>query len=258
MNAAAPLFDLTGRVALVTGASSGLGRNFALTLARAGAKVAIGARRTDRLETLAAEIASFDGRALKVALDVTEAPSVERAIDEAETELGALSILVNNAGVAVTKAFLEQGEDEWRHVLGTNLDGAWRVARAAAQRMAKHGHGGSIVNIASVLGFRVSSHLSAYGAAKAALISLTQTMALELARYKIRVNAIAPGYIETEINRDFLHSPAGENLLKRVPMRRFGETRDLDGALLLLASDAGRYMTGSTLVVDGGHALSMN
>jgi NAD(P)-dependent dehydrogenase (short-subunit alcohol dehydrogenase family) len=258
MRGAATLFDLTGRVAFVTGASSGLGRNFALALAHAGAKVAIAARRAERLEALAAEIAAFDGRALPVALDVTDEKSVQRAVDEAETELGAIAILVNNAGVAVTKSFLEQGESDWRHVLATNLDGAWRVAHAIANRMASHGHGGSIINIASVLGFRVSSHLSAYGAAKAALISLTQTMALELARHKIRVNAIAPGYIETEINCDFLHSPSGQNLLKRVPMRRFGETSDLDGALLLLASDAGRYMTGSTVVVDGGHMLSMN
>jgi NAD(P)-dependent dehydrogenase (short-subunit alcohol dehydrogenase family) len=229
-----------------------------LALARAGAKVAIGARRADRLETLASEIAAFDGRALPVALDVTDPASVERAIDEAETELGAIGILVNNAGVAVTKAFLDQGESEWRHVLATNLDGAWRVGRAAAQRMARHSHGGSIINIASVLGYRVTSHLSAYAAAKAALVSLTQSMSIELARHKIRVNAIAPGYIETEINRDYLRGPDGERLVKRVPMRRFGEPADLDGALLLLASDAGRYMTGSVVVVDGGHMLSMN
>lgn len=248
-------FDLAGRVAVVTGASSGLGRHFALTLARAGAKVAVAARRLARLEELAAEIAGFDGRALPVALDVTDAALVAAALEAVETELGPIDILVNNAGVAATAAFLDQPEEEWRRVLATNLDGAWRTARAAAALMAKHGHGGAIVNIASILGLRAAGQVSAYSAAKAGLINLTQTMALELARHRIRVNALAPGYIETDLNRDFLHSAAGQAMLKRVPLRRFGEVGDLDGALLLLASDAGRYMTGSVIVVDGGHSL---
>jgi NAD(P)-dependent dehydrogenase (short-subunit alcohol dehydrogenase family) len=249
------LFDLSGQVALVTGASSGLGRHFALTLARAGAKVAIAARRTDRLDDLAREIAALDGRALPVPLDVTDAGSVERAVTAAETELGAVTILVNNAGVAATSSFLDQTEEQWRAVLDTNLDGARRVARAAAGRMAAHGHGGTIVNIASILGLRPAGGVSAYAAAKAGLISLTQTMALELARHRIRVNALAPGYVATDLNRDFLAGPAGEAMVKRVPLRRFGEPADLDGALLLLVSGAGRYMTGSIVVVDGGHAL---
>jgi NAD(P)-dependent dehydrogenase (short-subunit alcohol dehydrogenase family) len=248
-------FDLSGQVALVTGASSGLGRHFALTLARAGAKVAIAARRTDRLEDLAKEIAALDGRALPVPLDVTDPGSVERAVTAAETELGAVTILVNNAGVAATSSFLDQTDDQWRAVLDTNLDGARRVARATAKHMAAHDHGGAIVNIASILGLRPAGGVSAYAAAKAGLISLTQTMALELARHRIRVNALAPGYIATDLNRDFLKSPAGEAMVKRVPLRRFGEPADLDGALLLLVSGAGRYMTGSIVVVDGGHAL---
>lgn len=255
MTAPANPFDLSGQVAIVTGASSGLGRHFALTLARAGAKVAIAARRADRLEALAREIAALDARALPVPLDVTDGTSVERAVDAAETELGALTILVNNAGVATTSGFLDQDEAQWRSILDTNLDGAWRMARAVAGRMAAHGHGGAIVNIASVLGLRPAGGVSAYAAAKAALISLTQTMALELARHRIRVNALAPGYIETDINRDFLRSPAGQAMTERVPMRRFGEAADLDGALLLLTSGAGRYMTGSIVVVDGGHSL---
>jgi NAD(P)-dependent dehydrogenase (short-subunit alcohol dehydrogenase family) len=250
-----PNFDLSDRVALVTGASSGLGRRFAIVLAQAGAKVAVAARRIDALEALAAEIAGFDGRALPVALDVTDAASVAAALDTVETELGPLDVVINNAGIATTKSFLDQDEAGWRQVLDTNLDGARRVANGAATRMVKHGQGGSIVNIASILGLRAASHVSAYSAAKAALISLTQTMALELARHKIRVNALAPGYIETDLNREFLHGPAGQNMLKRVPLRRFGEMADLDGALLLLASDAGRYMTGSVLIVDGGHSL---
>jgi NAD(P)-dependent dehydrogenase (short-subunit alcohol dehydrogenase family) len=248
-------FGLSGCVAVVTGASSGLGRHFALTLARAGAKVAVAARRIELLKELDAEIASFDGRALAVAMDVTSAESVAAAMQTVQTELGPINILVNNAGVAATRSFLEQGEEEWRQVLDTNLDGAWRVARAAAGLMVKHGKGGTIINIASILGLRVASHLSAYGAAKSALVSLTQTMALELARHKIRVNALAPGYVETDLNREFLAGESGQALVKRVPMRRFGELKDLDGPLLLLASDAGRYMTGSIIVVDGGHSL---
>lgn len=249
---------LDGKVALVTGASSGLGRHFALTLARAGAKVALAARRVDRLEQLAAEIAGFDGRALALALDVTDAASVERAIDQAETELGALTILVNNAGIAPVARFVEQDEASWRAVMDTNLDGAWRVARAVARRMAAHGQGGAIVNIASILGLRPARQVAAYGASKAALISLTQGMALELARERIRVNAIAPGYVETDLNAAFLRSVAGDRLRQRVPLARFGAPGDLDGALLLLAGEAGRYITGAVIVVDGGLGLGFS
>lgn len=248
-------FELSGRVALVTGASSGLGRHFAITLARAGAKVGLAARRVDLLKELDAEIAAFDGRALPVAMDVTDAAAVREGLRAVETELGPVGILVNNAGIATTTAFLDQDEAAWRRVLDTNLDGAWRVARETAVLMAKHGRGGAIVNIASILGLRPAGHLSAYGAAKAALISLTQSMALELARYQVRVNALAPGYIETDMNREVLTGAPGQAMLRRVPLRRFGEPGDLDGPLLLLASDAGRYMTGSVIVVDGGHGL---
>jgi NAD(P)-dependent dehydrogenase (short-subunit alcohol dehydrogenase family) len=250
-------FDLAGATALVTGASSGLGRHFALTLAAAGARVAVAARRVAELEELAAEIAKSGGAALPGVLDVLDPASVAAAIAAAESALGPLDILVNNAGIAATTAFLTQDEAEWRGVLATNLDGAWRVAQAVASRMAAHGRGGAIVNIASIAGLRPASHLAAYSAAKAALISLTQSMAIELARHKIRVNALAPGYIETDLNRDFLHGPAGQAMAKRVPLRRFGEPEDLDGALLLLVSDAGRYMTGSVIVVDGGHSLGL-
>jgi NAD(P)-dependent dehydrogenase (short-subunit alcohol dehydrogenase family) len=248
-------FSLENQVALVTGASSGLGRHFAMTLARAGAKVAIAARRTDRLEDLAREIAAADARALPVPLDVTDLESVNAAVDTTETELGPVTLLINNAGIATTASFLDQTDAQWRAILDTNLDGARRVAHAVAKRMMEHGQGGSIVNIASILGLRPAGGVSAYAAAKAGLVSLTQTMALELARHRIRVNALAPGYVETDINRDFLASPAGQSMVKRVPMRRFGAADDLDGALLLLASGAGRYMTGSIIVVDGGHAL---
>ncbi|MEE8274053.1 MAG: glucose 1-dehydrogenase [Alphaproteobacteria bacterium] len=250
----APFF-LDGNVAVVTGASSGLGRHFALTLARAGAKVAVAARRLDRLRELVREIEAFDGRALAVVLDVTEAASVREAISAAETELGAITILVNNAGVVVAKPALDLDEAEWDRVVDTDLKGAWLVAQEVARHMTRLGHGGSIINVASILGERPAKELAAYAAAKAGLIQLTRVLALELARHDIRVNAIAPGYIETDMNRAFLTGPGGERLLKRIPQRRFGEPADLDGVLLLLASDASRYMTGSLITVDGGHTL---
>jgi len=250
------IFDLTGKVALVTGASSGLGAHMAKTLAKAGAKVAIAARRVDRLEALATEIVAAGGRALPVAMDVTDAQSVTRAFDEAETELGALSVVINNAGIARKENAAAIDDPAWRETLATNLDGANLVARAAIAAFRKHGHGGSLVNIASILGLRVSARVPAYSAAKAALISLTQTLALVAAKDGIRVNAIAPGYIETDLNREHLRSPTGAKMVERVAMGRFGQPEDLDGALLLLAADAGRYMTGSVLVVDGGHTLS--
>ena len=248
--------DLDGKVAVVTGASSGLGRHFALTLARAGAKVAAGARRLDKLGKLVAEIEGFDGRAMALSLDVTDAASVRDAVCAAETELGAISVLVNNAGVTVTKAALDVDEADWDRVLDTNLKGAWLVAREVARHMARLGHGGSIVNIASIRASRPARQLAAYSASKAGLVQLTGVLALELAREDIRVNAIAPGYFETEMNRDFLAGPAGQRMLKRIPQRRFGEPADLDGVLLLLASDASRYMTGSIITVDGGYSAN--
>ena len=245
-----------GQVALVTGASSGLGRHFALALARRGAKVALAARRLDRLQALADEIASFDGRAMPVALDVTDAESVAAAVDATETELGALSILVNNSGIAVVKPALDLAEADWDSVVDTNLKGAWLVAQEVARRMARHGHGGSIVNIASMLGLRTTTQLAPYCASKAGLIHLTAALALEWAKHNIRVNAIAPGYIETEMNADFLASKAGEALKERVPQRRFGKPTDLDGLLLLLASNASSFMTGTVIPIDGGHSVT--
>jgi NAD(P)-dependent dehydrogenase (short-subunit alcohol dehydrogenase family) len=255
--ALAARFDLTGKTALVTGASSGLGRHFAVTLAAAGVRVAVAARRAAALDELAADITASGGIALPVVLDVLDSASVDGALAAIAAELGPLDILVNNAGIAATTGFLAQDEGGWRRILATNLDGAWRVAHDVATRMAAQGNGGAIVNIASILGLRTASHVAAYAAAKAGMISLTQSMAIELARHRIRVNALAPGYVETDLNRDFLRSPAGETMAKRVPLRRFGAPDDLDGALLLLVSDAGRYMTGSVIVVDGGHSLGI-
>ncbi len=250
-------FDLAGRVALVTGASSGLGRHFALTLARAGAKVAVTARREAPLRDLAVEIAGFDGRALPLALDVTDQAAIEAAIAAAETELGPLDIVVNNAGIAATAPALEVTAADWQRVIATDLSGVFHVAQAAARRMVAEKRGGSIINIASMLGLGGASLLAAYSAAKAGVINLTRTLAVEWARHGIRVNAIAPGYIETDMNRDTLNSPIGEIMRKKIPQRRFGQPADLDGPLLLLASPASAFMTGACLVVDGGQSVVM-
>ncbi len=251
------LFNLEGQVALVTGASSGLGRHFAQTLATAGAKVAIAARRTESLSDLARKISAEDGRAIPIRLDVTDPDSISACIDTAETELGPITILVNNAGIAISKPALELEREEWDRVINTNLNGVWHMAQQVAQHMVRLGHGGSIINVASVLGERATGQLAGYCATKAAVVNLTRALSIELARYNIRVNALAPGYIETDINREFLNGPMGEKLKKKIPQRGFGQERDLDGALLLMASDASRYMTGSILTIDGGQSAAV-
>jgi len=251
------LFDLDGKVAVGTGAASGLGAHFAETLAQAGAKVAIGARRVDRLTALAEKIAGDDGRALPVELDVTDAKSVAEAVRIAEEELGPISILVNNAGVPSGGKVLEMEEEEWDRVLDTNLRGAWLMAREVGRHMVEHETAGRIINISSVIGVSTAAkRVLAYSISKAGLVNLTETMALELGEKGIRVNAIAPGYIQTELNHDFLNSSAGQRIATRVPLGRFGETTDLDGVLLLLAGPAASYITGSVFNVDGGLSLS--
>ncbi|MCW2241110.1 SDR family NAD(P)-dependent oxidoreductase [Azospirillum canadense] len=252
--------DLNGKTALVTGASSGLGRHFAGVLARAGARVALAARRTDALaDTRAAIEASIGvagGSAVTVAMDVTDPDSVRDGVAEAAAALGRIDILVNNAGVTITRPFLDMEEEEWERVVDTNLTGCARVARAVARRMRDDGTGGAIVNIASILGLRVAGQVSSYIASKGGLVQLTRAMALELARHNIRVNALCPGYLETELNSDFFATDAGKTLIKRIPQRRLGRLDELDVPLLLLCSDAGSYMTGSMLTVDGGHMVS--
>ena len=248
-------FSLAGQTALVTGASSGLGRHFAAVLAAAGAKVAVAARRVDRLDALAAEIMAAGGTAHAVALDVTDDASITAAFDSAEAALGPVTILINNAGVPSHAPFLKTTGAEWRNTMSVNLDGVFAVGRQAAERMAQRGQGGAIINIASIMGFANARTLAPYCASKAAVLSLTRSMALELARDRIRVNAIAPGYFNTEINAGFTETEGGKKMVARIPMRRFGNLPDLDGPLLLLASDAGRFMTGSVLTVDGGQLL---
>jgi NAD(P)-dependent dehydrogenase (short-subunit alcohol dehydrogenase family) len=250
------LFDLRGQVVLVTGASSGLGRHFAKTLAAAGAKVAIAARRVDRLEELVRDL-HFEGHQVRAyELDVTSRQSVIRCLDAIEADWVALDVVVNNAGISDTKRVLEYTDADWQAIIATNLTGAWMVAQEAALRMVAAGKEGSLINITSILASRVGGGVGPYCAAKAGLSHLTRSMALELARHGIRVNAIAPGYVVTEINQAFLSSEAGERLRTRIPSRAFCQYEDLDGALLLLASRAGKGMTGTEITVDGGHACS--
>lgn len=254
---AGELFNLAGRVALVTGASSGLGLQFARVLAQNGASVVLVARRNENIVQLAANIEKAGGHAIAVPADVCDRAAMAHAFDAAEKAFGTVDILVNNAGVAHANRVLDLPEAEWRRVLGTDLDAVFFCAQEAARRMVAARKGGAIINIASVAGFAVSKGVAAYSVAKAGVIQLTKALALELAARDIRVNAIAPGWIVTEINRDYLASERGVALKDGIPMSRFGEERDLTGTLLLLASDAGRYMTGTTIVVDGGYLLAM-
>jgi NAD(P)-dependent dehydrogenase (short-subunit alcohol dehydrogenase family) len=248
------MFRLDGRVALVTGGARGLGRHFALTLARAGADLALSARKRADLDGILADIQALGRRAHGVQLDVTDPASIAPAIEEAAAALGPIRLLINNSGIAKTKPMLESTEADWRDVIDTNLSGAWFVAQAVARRMREGG--GTIINIASLLAFRTIAQLPGYMAAKAGLVHLTKGMAMELARHGIRVNALAPGYIETDMNRAVLQSEPAQAMMRRIPQRRFGQLDDLNGPLLFLASDASRYVTGETILVDGGHAVS--
>jgi 3-oxoacyl-[acyl-carrier protein] reductase len=257
MTAAAELFDLKGRVALVTGASSGLGVRFAEVLAREGAAVALVARRTEKLAAVQARIEQAGGRAVAIAADVLDRDAMMRAFDDAESAFGTVTILVNNAGVAHATRAVDLPAEEWRRVVGTNLDAVFFWAQEAARRMLAAKQGGAIVNIASVLGLTPDKGIVAYAAAKAGVVQLTKALALELAFKGIRVNAIAPGWIVTEMNQEFLASEKGRAITRDIPIGRFGEPRDLDGALLLLVSDAGRFVTGATLVVDGGQMVAL-
>lgn len=251
-------FDMQGRGVLVTGASSGLGRHFAQLFAAAGARVALAARRVDKLEETVNAIVEAGGSAHAVALDVTDSASVTACFDELDGWFreGAPDVVVNNAGVTVTASLLKQTEADWDHVVDTNLKGCWLVATEAGRRMVAAQRGGAIVNVASILGKRVAGGVAPYAISKAGVVQATKVMALELARHNIRVNALLPGYVVTDLNRDFLHSEAGQKLLARIPSRKFLALTDLDGPMLLLASDAGTAMTGSCLAVDGGHLVS--
>jgi NAD(P)-dependent dehydrogenase (short-subunit alcohol dehydrogenase family) len=242
---------LAGKSALVTGASSGLGVHFARLLAAQGVAVTLAARRADKVAALCDEIAATGGQASPLALDVVDGAAVAQALGGQ-----VFDIVVNNAGTAATATALDHDDATIDRVIDTNLKGAFHVARATARAMLDAGRPGTIINIASILGFRVAGQVAAYAASKGGLVQLSRSLALEWARHGIRVNALCPGYIETEINRDFFATEAGQALIRRVPQRRMGQPADLDGAFLLLASDLGGFMTGTEIVVDGGHMIS--
>ena len=251
-----PSFDLTSEVALVTGASSGIGRHLAELLAAAGAKVALAARRVDLLAEVSHDIAAAGGESLPISLDVTRSDSVVAAVAKAESERGPLTILVNNAGVVVSKPLFEHTEADWDHVVDTNLKGAWLAGREFAHHLVGLKRPGRIINISSVLASHTIGRVPAYCAAKAGLSHLTHVLAMELARHGILVNALAPGYVETDFNRAFFHTEAGKALISRIPLKRRGQTEDLDGAVLFLASPASAYVTGAVIAVDGGHGVA--
>jgi NAD(P)-dependent dehydrogenase (short-subunit alcohol dehydrogenase family) len=252
----AGLFDVSKEIILVTGASQGLGRQFARVLSAHGAAIVLAARQTAKLKSLEDEIRTSGGRAVAVPMDVTKTASIGKAIDTAEAALGAVSVLINNAGIAIEKLAVEQTEADWDAVINANLKGAYFLATEMARRMIARKQEGNIVNVASVLGTRVMKFLSPYAISKAGIVQATRAMALEWAGNRIRVNALAPGYIDTEINHEFWSTPGGEKLTKRIPQRRVGTESDLDGAIMLLASNASRYMTGSVVTVDGGFLLT--
>jgi NAD(P)-dependent dehydrogenase (short-subunit alcohol dehydrogenase family) len=248
-------FDLSGRTAFVTGATSGLGRHFAKVLAGAGAGVAISGRRADRLDALAREITDSGGRCAAITLDVTDDARIGPAFDAAETALGALNILVNNAGMNLPGLILDRSIDEFDAVLRTDLRAPLVLAREAGRRMIARGRGGRIINIASIGSFRVLPGLTAYCMAKAGLAMMTQCLAREWVRHDINVNAICPGYIETELNSAWFATEGGRKQVSAFPRRRLGREEDLDGLLLLLASDESRAITGALLTVDDAQSL---
>jgi NAD(P)-dependent dehydrogenase (short-subunit alcohol dehydrogenase family) len=255
-NSGFPGFDISGRVALVTGAGSGLGRSFSLALANAGAQVMLAGRRVGSLDETATMITDRGGSATSVAMDVTDPEAVRAAFDAIEDRLGLAEIIVNNAGIARSGLLTDTSEADWDAVIDTNLTAVHRVAREAAKRLQAGGRKGTVINIASILGLRVSAGLGAYIAAKSAVVQLTKAQALEWAGSGIRANAIAPGYFETDMNSGYFDTPKGQAMVERIPMRRIGELEELNGALLLLASDASSYMSGSVITVDGGHLCS--
>ena len=248
-------FDMRGKVAMVTGASSGFGVYFAQLMAARGAQVVVAARRVERLEQLVEEIIAAGGEAVAVAVDVTDSGAVTRAFDVAEEQFGTVTVVSNNAGVADPKLARKVDEASWDRVMNTNLKGAWRVAMEAGRRMMAAGVPGSIVNTASILGQRASISHSTYGASKAAVIHLTRSLALEWARKNIRVNALCPGYFPTEMNEGYFATPAGSAYIEAMPAQRIGRLEELAAPFLLLASDAGSYVNGIALTVDGAHSL---
>lgn len=247
--------DLTGKVAIVTGTTSGLGRRFAQVLSAAGAAVAVTGRRTDRLEELAKELQEAGGRVLPVKLDVTDLHSIEQCAREVETELGHIDILVNNAGMNIESRAIDMKPEDFDTMMSTNVRGAFFMSTAVGKRMIERETGGSIINIASIGAHTVLPGLATYCMTKAAVAMMTRSLAHEWARHNVNVNALCPGFIETELNDEWFASPGGQKQIKSFPRRRLGEEEDLDGMLLLLASKQGRLMTGSVITIDDGQSL---
>lgn len=250
------LFDLTGKRILLTGASSGLGRHFAVTLARAGATVLMAARGLDKLQALAVEIEGFGGRCEAHSLDVRNRDEIRSVVAAIEAD-APIDVLINNAGIAIVKAPQRMQDSDWDQVYETNLRGAWVLAQEFVKRRLADNREGNIINVSSILGMRAIGHLAHYAAAKAGLINLGRDLCVDLAAQGIRINALAPGYFETEMNRDWLRSEAGDKLRERIPSKRFGVPADLDGALIFLASGASRYLNGTVITVDGGHSAGL-
>lgn len=249
--------DLTGKRVVITGASSGLGEHFAHTLSRAGASLGLLARRKEKLKVVAADLQSINGSKTAIAVcDITEASAVSSALQALHSELGGIDVLVNNAGITNQAPALEMDVKDWDKVIATNLRGSWLAATETARLMVADGTPGSVINIASILGVRIAGQVAPYAISKAGVVQMTKALALEWARHDIRVNSLAPGYFATDINKQFFAGEAGRKLISRVPQRRIGELSELDGPLLLLASDASSFMTGTVIPVDGGHLVS--
>lgn len=248
------IFDMTGKRVLITGGATGLGLAAASALARYGAEVVLAARRIDRINESVAAIEASGGCARGVALDVSNASSISEALETVEKN-GRIDVLINNAGVVGDKMLIDEADEDWDRIYNTNLRAIFTLSKAVAKSMAADHSGGTIINMASILGYTTQKGTATYASAKAALIQLTRSMAVEWARYNIRVNAIAPGYFRTELADDYLDSDVGQNMIKRAPLRRTGVPHELEGVVLLLASAAGGYMTGSVVTVDGGLSI---
>ncbi len=246
------IHSIKNKTILITGASGGLGEYAARMLASYGANIVLGARRLESCESIAQNLIDDGLQAEAYRLDVTNEGSVQEVI----MGLPALDIVINNAGISLFGATDELSLEDWKQVMDTNINGAWLVARTAIQRWKKHNQPGNIINIASIVGKRVARQLPVYASSKAALIQLTKSIALDFARNEIRCNALCPGYFSTPLNQDYMASEAGKKQIARIPMQRMGRLEELEGPLVLLCSDASSYMTGSTLVVDGGHLNS--
>ncbi|RKG37429.1 SDR family NAD(P)-dependent oxidoreductase [Acinetobacter rongchengensis] len=251
------IFDVQNKNILITGASSGLGQHIAELFAQVGANVIICARRMERLTALATDLkARFNVKVHPYTLDVNDRAAVKEMIKDLESKQVEIDVLINNAGVSDTKRFLDYTDEDWDKIVNTNLKAPWQCSQEVVQHMIRSEKKGSILHVTSILSESVNLGVSPYCASKAGLRHLTETMAVELARYGIRVNAIAPGYMITEINQDYLTSESGQQLLKKIPSRKFVEFSDLNGSLLLLASQASQGMTGVEIKVDGGHSCS--